>query len=141
MATKKNKTENKVTSSKIDSLKSILGNVAENVIEGATLVTEKIKGKSAEVYVAGTELVEDANEKIHQFSDRVFLQKEHKRIENRQKEIVAKFGEETLRHYIKNESLHKAFLTTKIVDDLVNEHKLNNKNLIAIERKIKKINL
>jgi hypothetical protein len=136
MATKKS---NKEISS-LDKLKNLFGTVKENVIEGATVVTDKIKEKSAEVYVAGSELVEDANDRIHMFTDKVSLQREQKTIESRQKEIHAKFGKIALTHYAKNDSLHKAFLTTKTVDDLVNEFKTNVKDLNSITKKLKKIN-
>ncbi|WP_339888320.1 hypothetical protein [uncultured Flavobacterium sp.] len=138
MAAKKD--TSKKSTSTLDTLKNFFENVTENVKEGATLVTEKIKDNSAKVYVASAELVEEANEKIHQYSDKVSLQKEQKRIEARQTEIVSEFGAITLSHYIKSGNLHKAFLTNKSVEDVVNEYKSNEKVLIAIEKKIKKLN-
>lgn len=134
------KQNNDKSQSTIDSLKNFFGNVAENVKEGATLVTESIKDNSAKAYVAGSELVEEANEKIHQYSDKISLQKEQKNIETRQTEIVSEFGAITLEHYIKSGNLHKAFLTNKSVEDMVNEYKSNEKILVAIAKKIKKLN-
>ena len=134
------KQNNDKSQSTIDSLKNFFGNVAENVKEGATLVTESIKDNSAKAYVAGSELVEEANEKIHQYSDKISLQKEQKNIETRQTEIVSEFGAITITHYIESGNLHKAFLTNKSVEDMVNEYKSNEKILVAIAKKIKKLN-
>ena len=138
MATKK--ITNKKSVSKIDSIKKFFGSVTENVIEGATLVTETIKDNSAKAYVASTELVEEANQRIHLYTDKISLEKEEKNIIKRQKEIFGEFGEKSLSHYVKNESLHKAFLNTKSISELVDEFKGNQKNLNSISKKLKQLN-
>lgn len=140
MAKKKQTTTTKKSVSKLDSLKSFIENVTDNVIEGATLVSEKIKDNSAKVYVAGSELVEEANQRIHDYSDKVSLQKEEKKILERQEELTYLFGEKTLNQYLTKDSVQKAFLTTKVMQEIVEEYKGNNKNLNAIERKLKKLN-
>lgn len=138
MAAKKDTTKNTESKSTIDSLKDFFGSVTENVKEGVELVTEKIKDNSAKVYVAGTEIVEEANDRIHQYSDKISLEKELKRLESRQSKLINEFGAITLPHYVKNETLHKAFLTTKIVEDVVNEFKSNTKDINAVVKKLKK---
>lgn len=140
MAKKKQTTTNKKTVSKLDTIKSFFGNVTDNVIEGATLVTEKIKDNSAKVYVVGSELVEEANQRIHDYSDKVSLQKEESKIQERQHELTLLFGEKTLNQYLTKDSVQKAFLTTKSMQELVEEFKGNKKNLVAIEKKLKKLN-
>ncbi len=116
-----------------------LEDVSENVAEGATFVTEKVKETTAKAYVAGSELVEEANEKIHQFTDKQSLLKEKHRIEDAQANLTSKFGEITLQHYLKNESLHRTFLNTKAVSNLVLEYKANEKLLISVEKELKKL--
>lgn len=139
MATKKNTAKQEVKASPLASIKNFFETVSENVIEGATLVTEKIKDNSAKAYVAGSELVEEANEKIHNYTDKISLEKEQKRIEGRQVSISNEFGKLTLAHYLKNDSLHKAFLNQKGIESLVEEHKANQKELNAIAKKLKNI--
>lgn len=141
MADKNNKSDKKVKEvSTFESLKSFLNTVTENVVEGASVVTESIKNNTAKVYVAGSDIVEDANDKIHQYSDKVSLQSEKKKTQSRQKEIEAKFGALALNHYITNESLHKAYLTTKAIDSLIEEYRENIKIMIVLDKKIKKLN-
>ncbi|MCW2119110.1 hypothetical protein [Flavobacterium sp. 7A] len=138
MATKKNSDKN--TTSAFDTLKNFIGNVTDNVIEGTAVVTDKIKDSSAKAYVASTELVEDANQRIHSYTDKISLQKEEKSIIERQKEITADFGERTINQYIKTDTLHKPFLTTAEMTELVEEYKGNKKNLNSITKKLKKLN-
>jgi hypothetical protein len=138
MANKKN-SEKKSTSA-FDSIKNFLGNVTDNVIEGTAVVTEKIKDSSAKAYVASTEIVEEANQRIHSYTDKISLQKEEKNIEERQQEIIFAFGEKTLKQYIKTDTVHKPFLTSTEMTILVDEFKGNEKNLLSIAKKLKKLN-
>ena len=140
MATKKQTSKNNKSGSTLDSLKNFIENVTDNVIEGATLVSEKIKDNSAKAFVAGSELVDEASQRIHDYSDKVSLQKEEKKITERQSEIVYSFGEKTLNQYLSKDNVQKAFLTTKAVQELVTEYNGNLKNLNSIEKKLKKLN-
>lgn len=134
------KTSDKKSISAFDSLKNFIGNVTDNVIEGTAVVTDKIKDSSAKAYVASAELAEEASQRIHLYTDKVSLQKEEKSIQERQKEITFEFGEKSLAHYIKTDTLHKPFLNTTEVASLVEEFKANQKNIVSIEKKLKKLN-
>ncbi|WP_445736444.1 hypothetical protein [Mariniflexile sp.] len=123
----------------IENVAEKLDHVSENVAEGASFVTEKVKETTAKAYVAGAELVEDANEKIHQFTDKQSLNKEKHRLEDAQSELTSKFGKLTLEHYLKNDSLHKTFLNTKAVETLVLEYKANEKQIKNVEKALKKL--
>ena len=89
--------------------------------------------------MAGAEFVEETNEKIHQFTDKQSLLKEKKRLEEEQDELTSKFGEITLMHYLKNDSLHKTFLNTIAVNNLVLEYKTTEKQLISVNKALKKL--
>lgn len=132
-------TKKKQDISGMQKLKSFFNSVAENVKEGAEVVTEKIKDNSAKVYVAGSELIEETNERIHKYSDKVSIEKEIKNIKAKQELIVKQFGAVTLKHYITNGSLHKAFLTNETIEKLVEEYKINTKDLKSLERKLKSL--
>jgi hypothetical protein len=56
------------------------------------VVTEK-KKTQVKAYVASAEIVEEANQRIHSYTDKMSLQKEEKNIEERQQEIIFNFGE------------------------------------------------
>lgn len=140
MAAKKQTKKKEESTSAVDKLKSFFGSVIENVKEGASIVTEKIKDNSAKAYVAGAELVEEANDKIHVYTDKITLQSNLKKLEARQVEISNEFGAITLEHYAEIGTLHKAFLSKKAIEDLVNEYKFNQKDIISITKKIKKLN-
>lgn len=133
------KINQKDSDSNFDKLKSFIDQVTENVIEGASLVTEKIIDTSGKVYEVGVELVEEANDRFHQFTDKKALQAEQRKLKDRQKEIIVQFGAITLDHYLVNESLHKAFLTKKAISSLVDEFKSNSKDLKSLEKKISKL--
>jgi hypothetical protein len=120
-------------------ISKFFGNVAENVIEGATLVGEKVAETSAKAYVASTELVSETSEKIHDFTEKQELHREEKKLNERQQTLKFSFGEVTLAHYLKNDSLHKTFLTTNAVSEIVDEYNSNQKRLKAIDKEIKKI--
>ena len=127
-------------------LQKLIDNVTENVIEGATLVGEKVTEvgekvaeTSAKAYVAGSELVSEASEKIHDFTEKQALQKEQRGLLDRQDVLNFEFGKVTLEHYLKNDSLHKAFLTTKVVSSLVEEYQANEKRLKVVAKAIKKL--
>ena len=53
----------------------LVGSVAENVKEGASFVGEKVAETSAKAYEAGTELVHETSDKIHDFTEKQSLQK------------------------------------------------------------------
>lgn len=133
MKTTDNKTEKKGFFSRW------IGNVSENVKEGAALVGEKVAETSAKAYVASTELVSETSEKIHDFTDKQDLHREEKKILERQQALKFSFGEKTLAHYLKNDSLHKPFLTTKEITDVVDEYVSNEKRLKNIDKEIKTI--
>ena len=120
-------------------LKKLIDNVTENVIEGATFVGEKVAETSAKAFVASSELVSETSEKIHEYTEKQTLQKEEKKIRNRQKEIISEFGEQTLKHYLMNDSLHKSFLTTKAISTLVEEYKTNESKSEVLTEEIKKL--
>lgn len=126
--------------------KKLFENVTENVKEGASLVGEKVgevgeivAESTAKAYVAGSELVAETSDKIHDYTEKQTLQKEENKLKERISELKFEFGQLTLAHYLKNDSLHKAFLTTKPVENIVNEYKKNEKRLKAISKAIKKL--
>ncbi len=121
----------------LDNVTEKFDHVTENVVEGASFVTEKVKETTAKAYVAGTELVEDANEKIHQFTDKQSLNKEKHKLEEAQEELKHNFGSLALENYLKNDNLNKAFLTTKKVNDVVEAYKENSSQLLKIKKAIK----
>ncbi len=121
-------------------------NVTENVGEGANLVGEKVAEvgekvaeTSAKAYVAGSELVTETSDKIHDFTERQALQKEENKVVERQNELKFEFGQLTLDHYLKNDSLRRTFLTTKAVEAIVEEFQANKKRMKSIAKAIKKL--
>ncbi len=135
----KEKSKKSFFKSLIENVTGKIEDVSENVAEGASFVSEKVKETTAKAYVAGAEFVEETNEKIHQFTDKQSLLKEKKRLEEEQAELTSNFGEITLMHYLKNDSLHKTFLNTKAVNDLVLEYKASDKQLISVKKALKKL--
>lgn len=119
--------------------KKFFKQLVENVGEGASLVTEKIKESSAKAYVNGNELVEATNEKIHKFTDKQALTKEKHKLEDQQEQLTYDFGKWTLQNYILEGHLHKTFLTKKAVNDIVEAYKENVKRIQTLEKNIKKL--
>lgn len=119
-------------------IKKLVDDVAENVKEGASFVGKKVAETSAKAFVASSDLVNETSEKIHEFTEKQAFQKNEKKILERQEELKFSFGEKTLAHYLTNDSLHKAYLTTKAVNDIVIEFKENEKRLKEIASEIKK---
>lgn len=119
--------------------KGFFKNLVDNVSEGASLVTEKIKETSAKAYVTGNELVETTNEKIHNFTDKQALTKEKHKLEEQQEELTYDFGKQTLQNYLEEGHLHKAFLTKKAVNDIVENYQENAKRIKTLDKEIKKL--
>ena len=117
----------------------LFNNVTDNVKEGATLVGEKVAETSAKAYVAGSELVADTSEKIHDYTEKQALHKEEHKLKAKQLEIKHKFGNIAFDHYLKNDSLHKPFLTSKPVSELVDEYHANEKRIKDIAKEVKKL--
>jgi tRNA U54 and U55 pseudouridine synthase Pus10 len=117
--------------------KGFFKKVLDNITEGATVVSEKVKEASAKAYVAGSEIASETSEKIHEFTEKQALHKEEKNINDKQEDLKYMFGKLTLEHYLKNDSLHKSFLTTKAVGDIVENFKANQKRLKAIAKELK----
>jgi len=113
--------------------------VGEKVAEGASFVGEKVAETSAKAYVAGSEIVSDTSEKIHDFTEKQTLHKEEDKIEKRQKELTAIFGELAMNFFIEKEALNKAFLTTEEVVKVTEEHKTNRERLTEITKELKKL--
>lgn len=120
-------------------VKSFFKGLTENVKEGAETVAETIKDKSAQAYVAGSEIIEEANEKIHNYTDKVALEKEIKKLEKEKETQVTVFGELTLNHYLKNDNLHKTFLSTEKVEGTKNKYLEIEKNLKSLNKQLKKL--
>ena len=117
---------NKKTTEKKGFFKKLFDNVTENVKEGASFVGEKVADvgekvaeTSAKAYVASSELVSETSEKIHDFTEKQTLHKEEGKLEKRQIELKHNFGVIAFDHYLKNDSLHKPFLTSKKVEEIV----------------------
>jgi|GEM_PF-5484947 len=144
METKNNKSEKKGFLKKfIDevttNVKEGASLVGEKVAEGALFVGEKVAETSAKAYVAGSDLVAETSDKIHDFTDKQMLNKEEHKLEARQKELKDKFGDLSLGHYLKNESLHKPFLTSQPISEIIDEFKANEKRMKVIIKEIKKL--
>ena len=137
---------NKKTTEKKGFFKKLFDNVTENVKEGASFVGEKVADvgekvaeTSAKAYVASSELVSETSEKIHDFTEKQTLHKEEGKLEKRQIELKHNFGVIAFDNYLKNDSLHKPFLTSKKVEEIVNEFKANEKRMKVITKELKQI--
>ncbi|PIE49628.1 MAG: hypothetical protein CSA39_01660 [Flavobacteriales bacterium] len=126
--------------------KKIIDDVSENIKEGASFLGskaaeagEKVAETSAKAYVASSEFVSETSDKIHDYTEKQTLQKKEAKLEKRQVELSNKFGKITLKHYLKNDSLHKPFLTSKVVVEVIEEYKANEKEIKSIKRKIKQL--
>lgn len=120
-------------------IKKLFNDVTENVREGASFVGKKVAETSAKAFVSSSELVAETSDKIHEFSEKQALQKSEKKIMERQEELKFIFGELTLEHYLANDSLHKPFLTSKAVSNVVEEYKENEKRVNDIIKAIGKL--
>jgi vacuolar-type H+-ATPase subunit H len=58
--------------------------------------------------ICSAEIVEETNQRIHSYTDKMSLQR-RKNIEERQQEIIFNFGEKLLKHYIKTIRYTKPF--------------------------------
>lgn len=130
--------ENKTTEIK-GFFKKLFGNVAENVKEGASFVGEKVAETSAKAYVAGTDLVSETSEKIHDFTEKQALHKEENKLKARQLELKHSFGVISFDHFLENDSLHKPFLTSKPIVAIVEEFHANEKRKKEITKELKTI--
>lgn len=123
----------------LNKVKSFFKVFTENVKEGAETVAETIKDKSAQAYVASTELIEETNEKIHNYTDKISLEKDIKRLEKEKDYYVLMFGSLTLKHYLKNGNLHKAFLSTEIIEETKNKYLEIERSLKTLKSQLKKL--
>lgn len=137
---------NKDNQDKKGFFKKFIDDVSENVKEGASFLGhkvaeagEKVAETGAKAYVASSEFVSETSDKIHDFTEKQSLQKEESKLGKRQVELTNSFGAITLEHYLKNGSLHKPFLTSKAVEEIVEEYKSNEKEIKSIKRKIKQL--
>ena len=113
--------------------------ITKNIAEGASLVSEKVKETASKAFDAGSQVVEETTEKIQHYTETRSLNKELESVETRQDEIALTFGKTAITQYIKEDSLHKSFLTTKKVDDMVVEFKGNEKLIKKLKKEIKKL--
>ena len=121
-----------------DSTESVK-DISKNIADGASLVGEKVKETATKAFNVGSQVVEETGEKIQHYTETRSLNKELELVESRQNEIALAFGKATLAHYLKEDSLHKSFLTTKKVDDLVVEFISNEKQIKKLKKDIKKL--
>lgn len=112
--------------------KSLTGNIRE----GAGYISEKFKERSAKAYVAGTEIVDETNDKIHTYTEKQILLKERHTLEGKQEELIYAFGRHTLTHYLEEGALDDTFLTGEAVGDIVAQFKGDTKRLEAIDENI-----
>lgn len=112
--------------------KSITGNIGE----GASYISGKFKETSAKAYVAGSEIVDETNEKIHTYTEKQTLLKDKHALEGKQEELIYVFGRYTLTHYLEEGDLDSTFLTGKAIGDIVEQFKKGEKRLKRIEEKI-----
>lgn len=119
--------------------KNLIDNVADNVKEGASFVGEKVAEGSAKAFVAGSEIVTETSEKIHDFTEKQSLQKEQHRLEERQIELKHLFGVVAFDHYLEKETLHKPFLTSTPISEILTEFKANENRLKVIAKEIHKL--
>ena len=120
-------------------LSKLIDNFAGNVKEGAIFVGEKVAETSAKAYVAGTEIVHETSDKIHDFTEKQALHKEEHKIEERQTTLTHAFGQLCLAQYLESGSLPKSFLTTKPIDTVVAEYKANTERLLEIETELENL--
>lgn len=126
--------------------KNLLDNVTENVMEGASYVGEKVAvagGKvaetSAKAYVAGSELVSETSDKIHDYTEKQTLLKEEAKLQKRQIQLKHNFGVISFDHYLENGTLHKPFLTSSNIVEIVEEFEANKNRLLAILKELEEL--
>ncbi|RMG85752.1 MAG: hypothetical protein D6714_05415 [Bacteroidetes bacterium] len=122
---------------------SLIEDVKENIAEGTKVLAEKssevlevVKEKSSGAIKAGSEAIENVNEKVHDFAERQKLQKLRKEHEERRAELVMAFGEVVLNEYLANGSVPKRFLTKKSVDAIVEEIRELDREMNIIDQKL-----
>lgn len=115
--------------------KKFIDDVTTNVKEGAAFVGDKVAETSAKAYVAGSELVSETSDKIHDFTEKQTLHKEEEKIAARQIKIKQEFGVMAFDQYLETKALEETFLNTDAVQNLWNEFKKNEVRLgeITIE--------
>lgn len=131
--------DNNKSTEKKGFFKKLLDNVTGNVKEGASFVSEKVAETSAKAYVASSELVSETSDKIHDFTEKQALHKEEHKLEAKQKELKHQFGVISFDHFLKNDSLHKPFLTSQPVSGIVEVFKANEKRMKAITKELKEL--
>ena len=94
---------------------------------------------SAKAYVAGTEIVHETSEKIHDFTEKQALHKEENKIEERQITLTHAFGQLCLAQYLESDSLPKSFLTKKNIETIVAEYKENSNRLVEIQEELNQL--
>ena len=119
--------------------KKFIDDVASNVKGGATFVGEKVAQTSAKAYIAGSELVSETSDKIHEFTEKQTLHKEEDKIEKRQVQISNLFGKLALDFYLEKDALNKAFLTSEPVAILLSELQTNKLRLQAITKELEEL--
>lgn len=136
MDTTDNNTEN-TNKEKKGFFKKLIDDVSSNVKEGASFIGEKVAETSAKAYVAGSELVSETSEKIHEFTEKQTLHKEEEKIEKRQTKIKHEFGIIAFDHYLENGTLHEPFLTSTPIQSFVDEYTVNSTRLAEITKELK----
>ncbi len=117
--------------------KENINELSKNISEGAIIVGEKIKETANMAYDAGTHVVEETNEKIQQLSEVRSLKNNMNELGKRQKELTTLFGEKTLNQYLSQGNLHKRFLTTNVISEIVEEYQSNEKTLKKLAKQLK----
>jgi hypothetical protein len=123
----------------IDNSTENIKDISKNIVEGVSVVGEKVKETAAKVYVSSSQVVDETSEKIHHYTEVKSLNHQLENKLKEQDELTNSFGKVTLSHFIKKNSLNKSFLTTKTVEKIVVAYTENTKTINKLKRDIKKL--
>jgi hypothetical protein len=147
--TEQEKTETPQATTKIEKEKGFLGEVAEDIGEGAKLVGEKasdltdivvdkLKKGLSQAYEAGAKVVDELSQTAQGYAEKYRAESEIKKLKGEKDKQTAQLGHSIFKHHLAGGAFTEPFFNRKEIIDQFNQIELLDKKIIKTGKQLDK---
>ena len=142
-------TDTKKTNAEIEKEKGYLGEVAEDIGEGAKkmgekatefgdIVVDKLKKGWSQAYAAGAKAVDELSQTAQDYAEKYKAESEIKKLKGEKDKLMAQLGLSIFKHHLADGGFAESFFNRKEIIEQFNQIEILDKKIIKIGKKREK---
>ncbi len=131
----------------IEKEKGFLGEVAEDIGEGAKMVgnkateltdivVDKLKKRLSQAYGAGAKVVDELSQTAQEYTEKYRAESEIKKLKAEKDKLMAQLGQSIFKHHLAGGGFAESFFNRKEIIDQFNQIEILDKKIIKIGKQL-----